>query len=157
MEISHIISIIALIVSILSAVASIWFGFRDRVWLKAVSKYYPHEQDEEGPISPPLLLVEIANHGRRDVYLEYFYVGYGREKRLAIVETTWEGDIHGRCLLGEGDKYSHTFEPDSDGILVNEDGIPATRLFFQDSLSRRYKVKDARKNIRAYLDVAKDF
>jgi len=157
MEVSDIISIIALIVSLLSVGSSIWFGNRDRARVKAVSKYFLPDQDEEGPISPPLLLIEIANHGRRDVYLEYFYVGYGRESGLSNVVSTWEGDIHGRCQLGEGDKYSYTFDPDSDGILVNDDGTRATQLFFQDSLSRRYPVKDARKNIQAYLDIARNF
>jgi hypothetical protein len=157
METSEIISIIALFVSIVSAGFSILFGSRDRARLRAVSKFFPATQDDEGPISPPLLLIEIANHGRRDVYLEYFYVGHGREKGLSIAETTWESDIHGRCQLSEGDKYSHTFDPDCDGILLNDDGIAATHLYFQDSLGRRYKVKHAGQNIQKYLAEARHY
>ena len=157
MEFSDNISIVALLVSFLSAGFSIWFGIRDRARLIADSEYFPATQDENGPISPPLLQIEIANHGRRDVYLEYFYVRHGRGGPLLIAETTWDSDIHGRCHLGEGDKYSHTFDPDTDSILVNEAGVQATDLLFQDSLNRRYPVKDLRKNIVAYLKAAADY
>ena len=74
-----------------------------------------------------------------------------------IAETTWDSDIHGRCHLGEGDKYTHTFDHNTDGILVNEAGVQATDLLFQDSLNRRYPVKDLRKNIVAYLKAAADY
>ena len=152
MELSVLTSIAALFISLVSVGFSIGFGLRDRAHIRASSKYAPAELDEDGPLSPPLMIVEIANFGRRDVYLEYLYIQYGQDSRLAMAETTWEGDKYGRCRLGEGDKYTHVFEPDSDGILKNEQGEAATDILFQDSLNRRYHTKDAKKNISVYLN-----
>jgi len=157
MQISDLISILALIVSLVSAGFSISFGLRDRAAIRVTSKFFPAEQDQEGPISAPLLVVEVANFGRRDVYLEYVYIQHGRSGHLSMAETTWEGDKYGRCRLGEGDKYTHTFDPDSDGILKDQQGEEATDIFFQDSLNRRYHAREAERNIKTYLEAARDY
>lgn len=157
MQLSDLISILALIVSLVSAGFSISFGLRDRAAIRTTSKYLPAEQDQEGPISPPVLVLEVANFGRRDVYLEYLYVQYGRSGHLSMAETTWEGDKFGRCRLGEGDKYTQAFDPDNDGILKDEQGEEATDIFFQDSLNRRYHARDAGAQIKSYLEAARDY
>lgn len=151
MQFSDYISLIALFISMLSVGYSIWFGLRDRAHIRTKCEFFPANTDEDGPFSPPVILIQIANYGRRPVYLEYLYFRYGKGGGANYAETLWEGDKYGRYQLDEGDKYEHFFEPDSDTIFTNEDGIRATDIFFRDSLGRDYHVKDARESIEAYF------
>ena len=130
---------------------AIWFGVRDRAHVKAKCEFCPANPDEDGPFSPPGILIHIANYGRRPVYLEYLYFQYGKGGTANYAETVWEGDKCGRRRLDEGDKYEYFFDPDSDTIFTNEDGIRATSIFFQDSLGHRYNVKGARESLDAYF------
>ncbi|MFZ5920835.1 MAG: hypothetical protein ACOYY3_07270 [Chloroflexota bacterium] len=158
MELKDYLSIAAFALSLVSVSFSIGFGLYDRVLnIKARSVFFEADSDEDGPVSPPVLTISIANYGRRDAYLEYLYFQYGTRRPIIYAETVWEGDIHGRYRLGEGSRYQQSFDPDSDGILRNDKGEMATRVFFQDSLGRRYDIKDAGRNIRKYLEVAGDF
>ena len=155
LEVRDYVAILALIVSLISAGFSIGFGFYDRFpKIKTKSRFFPATQEPEQPGSPPLLIVDIANFGRRDVYLEYLYIQYGSRKAIRFAETMWEEDIRGRYRLTEEDRYEQVFDPDSDSILKDRDGNEATDIFFQDSLGRRYHAQNARSNIKAYLEAA---
>jgi hypothetical protein len=151
MQFSDYLSLIALAISILSTGYSLWFGLRDRAQIKTKSEFFPANIDEDGPFSPAGIRIRIANHGRRPIYLEYLYFQYGRSGIANYAETVWEGDKYGRCQLGEGDKYEHFFDPDSDAIFKSADGIRATDIFFRDSLGRNYYVKGARQSLEAYF------
>lgn len=155
MDFSDYISLLALLISTLSAGWSIWFGLRDRAHIKAASVFFPAAATD-GPLSPAGILITIANHGRRPVYLEYLYFQYGKKGRADYAETLWDGDKYGRCRLDEGDKYEHFFDSDSDAIFTNEEGRRATAIFFQDSLGRRYEVKNGGENLAAYFVAAED-
>ena len=158
MEFSDYMSITALVLSFISVGFSIGFGLYDRLLnIKAKSTFLPAYSDDDGPISPPLLNVEITNYGKRDIYLEYLYIQYGSSRPIVFADTYWESDIHGRYRLGENGKYEQAFDPDSDSILRNNDGEIATHIFFQDSLGRRYFVRNARKNIRDFLNESKNY
>jgi hypothetical protein len=76
---------------------------------------------------------------------------------IHYAETNWEEDIRGRYRLVEGDSYSQPFDPDSDSILRDPEAGMATKIFFQDSLGRRYFPRNARTSIKTYLDAARDF
>ena len=156
MEFSDYLSLLALLISIISAGWSIWLGLRDRPHIKAESLFFPVGTEEDGPLSPAGILIRIANHGRRPVYLEYLYFQYGKKGTADYTETLWDGDKYGRCRLDEGDKYEQFFDSDCDGIFTNEDGKRATSIFFQDSLGRRYDVKNAGENLAAYFAAAVD-
>lgn len=156
MEFSDYISLLALLISMISAGWSIWFGLRDRAHIKAESVYFPAGTEEDGPLSPPGILIRIANHGRRPVYLEYLYFRYGKKGLADYAETLWDGDKYGRCRLNEGDKYEQFFDSDCDSIFTNAEGVRATAIYFQDSLGRRYEVKNAGENLAAYFAAAGD-
>lgn len=151
LQFSDYIALVALVVSMMSAGFSISFGLRDRARVRADSHFYAAGADEDGHWSPPGVLVRIANHGRRTIYLEYLYFKYGRAGHADLAETLWEGDKYGRCRLSEGDKYEQFFDPDADGIFTNDEGVRATQIFFEDSLGRRYKVRGAKHSLEAYF------
>lgn len=53
--------------------------------------------------------------------------------------------------IGENDAYEHTFMPDHDSVLTDEEGSRAVDIAFEDTLNHTYRVRDARKNLAAYL------
>jgi hypothetical protein len=150
MQFSDYISIIALIISMSTAVASWWFGLRDSARIKTTSEFWPEAHDEDAPYSSRGLRISIANHGRRVVYLEYLYFQYGPKKIASYAETLWDSDESGRTHLREGDKFEQFFDDDC-SCFKDDDGNKATGIFFQDSLGRRYHVKDAGRNLKAYF------
>jgi len=85
------------------------------------------------------------------------HVKYESGKSKFITETLWRSDEHGHWRIGENDVYRHTIEPDNDSLLTGEDGSKAVDIFFEDTLNHTYKVKNARKNIAAYLEAAKEY
>ena len=145
MEFSNVIAVVALMVSLATASFSAWFGLRDRARIKTGSTYFPPSEDSEGP---PGILIRIANHGRRPIYLKNLYYDYGGREGSAIVEGFWESEglVDGR--LAEGREYEHYINSDDDTRLQSENGVPARDIFFEDSLARRYNVKHARENLR---------
>ena len=158
MDTSSLIALLALTVSVLSFGLSVYVNFRDSARVKATSHFYPSEDyDEEQPPSPPILVIEVANHGRRPKKLEYLYNKYENGKSKFIYETLWSSDEHGHFRIGENDVYRHTIEPDSDGILLNEDQSKAVDIYFEDTLNHTYRVKNAKRNIDAYLKAAKEY
>ena len=158
MDISILIAILALIVSALSFGFAVYERFSESARVKATSHFYPSEQyDEEQPPGPPTLVIEVANYGRRPKKLEYMHVKYESGKSKFITETLWRSDEHGHWRIGENDVYRHTIEPDNDSLLTGEDGSKAVDIFFEDTLNHTYKVKNARKNIAAYLEAAKEY
>jgi hypothetical protein len=151
-------SVVALVVSMISAGFAIGFGFYDRFpRIKTKCAYLPPAVEADQPGNPPLLVVEISNHGRRDIYLEYFYIQYGSKRAISYAETHWDADLHGRYRLTENDRYEQLFDPDSDSILRDHEGNEATNIFFQDSLGRRYYPGKAQAALKAYLRAAGDF
>jgi hypothetical protein len=158
MEMSSIISLCALIVSVSSFGLSVYVNFRNSARVKATSHFYPSETyDKEQPAGPPLLVIEVANHGRRPKKLEYMSVTYENGKSKFVGETVWSSDEHGHFRIGENDVYRHTIEPDNDSILLDEDNGQAVDIYFEDTLNHTYRVKNAKKNIDAYLTAIKEY
>lgn len=157
MEPSVVISIFALIVSALSFGFTVYERLSESARVKATSHFYPPKQyGEEQPPDPPVLVIEVANYGRRPKKLEYMYVKY--ENGISRwAELLWSSDEHGHYRIGENDVYRHTIDPDNDGILTDEGGSKAVDVFFEDTLNHTYRVKNAKKNIVAYLEAAKEY
>jgi len=158
MDTSTLISILALVVSAASFGLSMYGMFRESARVKATSTFYPPQQtDEEEPPDPPVLVIRVANHGRRAKKLEYMYVKYANGNSDFVTETLWSSDEHGHYRIGENDVYEHTITPENDGILRDEDGSIAFDITFEDMLNHTYRVRDTRKHIAAYLDAAQEY
>jgi hypothetical protein len=143
---AEVISSIALIVSIMSVVFSVYFGYRDRAHLKATSKFYPGDPD----YGPAWISVTIVNAGRRPVILR-MWVGFGEKGE-------WVGTILGEgksgLRLGEHERHEISLRRDD---LVGQmpppsDDIEFQDLWVEDSLGRRHAIKDAKKNVRLLRD-----
>lgn len=158
MEPSVLISVLALVVSVASFGLSLYATLRERAYVKATSIFYPPQQlGDEQPPGPPVLVIRVANHGRRPKKLEYMYVEYANGRTNLVTETLWSSDEHGHYRIGENDVYEHTITPDNDGILHDDDGSPAVDLKFEDTLNHTYSVRHATKNLAAYFAASAQF
>ena len=100
MDTSDYIAILALIVSILSLGVSFYFGYRDKVNLRATCKFFPdHPEYNRAHLS-----IKVVNHGRRPAIITLFG-GY-------LQDGGWQGTylrgIEGALRLGE-----HEFHEDN--------------------------------------------
>ncbi|MBN2046156.1 MAG: hypothetical protein JW757_14125 [Anaerolineales bacterium] len=154
MEFSNITSIIAISISVITFILSLWDRLKYRPRLKFDVSYLPPQQLEENPYDLPVLRVEIINIGKEDVLLEYFYIGYQGVHGLNIVDTLWESEDGEKVLIPKGDKLTHDFTPDQDSILVDEDGNWADRLFAYTRMNTRHRIRGAKKLIQEYLNTA---
>ncbi len=158
MDISTLISILALGISASSFFLSLHNALRDSARVKATSVFYPPSQErEEEPAGPPVLIVRVANHGRRAKKLEYMVVKYESGRSSFVTETLWSSDELGHFRIGENDVYEHTFMPDHDSVLTDEDGSRAVSIAFEDTLNHTYHVRDARRSLAAYLQAAGEY
>lgn len=156
MDTSIVLSVISLLIALGSLGLTFWVARRDEPRVRATAKFYPARREEEGPGGPPCLIIEIANFGRRVVQLESMYFQYDTTQ-IDLRETLWNSDETGHWRIREGDRYDHEITPESDSILFDETGRRVTKVFFQDSLGRRYVVRNLRKCLEAYLEQAKDW
>lgn len=155
MEFSDYVSLVALFVSLVAAGFTIATKLLDRITrVEARSEFCPPNTEEDGPFSPPGVLITIVNCGAKPVDLEYLYFQYGKGGMSNYAETLWEGDKYGRYRLEPGlGKYVQFFDPDSDSVFISEDGVRATEIYFQDVRGRRFHVKGAKKSLEAYFDI----
>lgn len=131
---------VALGVSVLSFITSFYFGFRDRVRVRAIGKFYQGSPDYDRAH----LSIRIVNKGRRIAVLTMF----GGD----TADGGWQGENLGEKMTGlhltEHQFYERKFyredivasAPDSDSEYVE--------LWFEDSLGKRHKVKNSRNGIQ---------
>lgn len=135
-------SIVALTVSIASLGWAIYIGSRDRGRLKAYCKAYG--DTASGGITH--LEIRAVNHGRRPIILTMLV--------HSLSGGSWSGDHIENIRLCENEihKIKLTYEdlyhfyPDE-----MEDEQMTVDLYLEDTLCRRFKVKDAKKNIRMLM------
>ena len=137
MEISLYLSISAIIIACISLFWSFYIGYRDRGNIKATSKI-----SYSGPDSKYFhLQVKAVNCGRRPVILSMFGKDYS--------DGSWGGSYieekEGR--LAENEKYEITIRA-GDSDTMSPDGEEAVDFWFEDTLGRRYKVKNAKENLK---------
>ena len=138
MNSSDIIAAIALLISILSLAISTAFSARDRANLKAKCVYLPHWEENPAHIS-----VSIVNAGRRPLIVRMWAGAETKEKWVG----TYIGESKVGLRLGEHEHYEMKLEK-SDLFCHTPDEVVEIRdLWFEDSLGRKHKVKDAAKNL----------
>ncbi len=130
-------AIAAFLVSLTSLGFSIYFGFLDRSRPKASSRYYLPWEDR-----PAYITVSAVNHGRRPIILTWLG-GYYKDGNW---EATQLGNDRMGLRLGENERFEETIRSDHH-ILYNQTESRITDLWFEDTLGRRYKVKNAKKHL----------
>jgi len=135
------VAIAALLVSLTSLGFSIYFGFLDRSHLKASSKYNPEWEHSSAHIT-----VSAVNHGRRPIILTLFGGTYE--------DGNWEGTSlekdRAGLRLDENERFQETIRSGHDMLHSTLTGSRITDLWFQDTLGRRYKVKNSKKNVKLF-------
>ena len=133
----------AFIVSLLSFGTAIYFGFRDRVHLKATSKLYK--------FGHAYLEIKVVNYGRRPAILTMF----GGE----LDNGKWRGTYLGgkeQCIRLEENEYhiEKVFFSDLQHFDdVEKEVREYVRLWFEDSLGNRHPVKKSKRNIQLLKNV----
>jgi len=137
MGISLYLSIGAIIIACISLGWQIYLGHRDRGNIKATSKIF-----YDGPGSKYFhLQVKAVNYGRRPVILSIFGADYSND---AGSGTYIEKE---NSRLTENEKYEITIRA-GDSNTMSPDGEEAIDFWFEDTLGRRYKVKNAKENLK---------
>jgi len=140
MAFSDLLSLFALLVSIISLIISWHFGFRDKAKLKITSNFYHSHQDQDRD----RIGIKIVNHGRRATILTLF----GGD----LDNGGWSGTCLGKkgdgLRLGEHEKYETTVYA-NDLLVTDSEGNLAefVRFWFEDTLGQRHKVKSSEKLI----------
>ena len=130
-------SLVALVVSIVSFVVSLYATQRDRFKLKATSTFYlPDEYNDVGHIE-----VRIVNHGRRVAVLTMF----GGDTESG----GWSGQPFPAkgLYLAENEFHKRTLTKDEAQCVGPDYETEYVSLWFEDSNGRRHQVKDSRKHL----------
>jgi len=138
-DVSFVLSICAILISLAGFVWSIHLGLRDRGRLKVTSTIYSSGSDEERDY----LQLKAVNHGRRPVI-------------LTMLRTHWsDGTMSGTYLdakgirLGENEEYKKTFDSNDKNEMSDEgEHREAIDLWFEDTLGRKYKIYNIEKQLK---------
>ena len=141
MMMSDYIALAALFISLLSFTISLYFGYRDRVRIRAVSKLYNMSAD----FGTLYLEAKVVNHGRRIAILTMFG---GKLDNGDWLGTHIGEDDHG-IRLAENEYYIkkinrralYQTDPSTGDLYEYEE------LWFEDSLGRRHTVRHSRRDI----------
>ena len=131
----------AILISLISLAWSIHIGRRDRGKLKATSKLYRSDS------GVPYLQVKAVNHGRRPVILTMLGADF---------PGGWGGIYleKGTFRLGENEAFEETVRA-GDHYTMSHEGEEAIDLWFEDTLCRRYRVKNAKEHLKELWDKGK--
>lgn len=147
LTLSEYISFIALALSILSFITSFYFGFRDRMSVRAECEFFPSNPEYDRAH----LRIRVVNRGRRIAILPMF----GGD----LASGGWQGEG-----LGEKDKGLHLAEHErferkfyrEDVVAVAPDSESEyVELWFEDSIGKRHKVKKSREGIEQLIKAEK--
>ena len=147
-ELPILLSIFALLVSLISLGFSAHFGLRDRFNLVTECKFFP--DDEHGPAQ---IQLSIVNAGRRIAVLKYFGGDYfdGGGAGLMIGEDT------SGLQLNEQEMYERRFDWDALHQMHDGGNVKTYENFWvEDTLGRRHIIKGSRKSIKKLLESGKD-
>lgn len=132
-----ILSIIALMISIVSLGLSSYLAWRDRS--RVQTKSFARQHERTGEYSS--VFVTVTNAGRRPLTLRYL-LGLYEDGSLGCQRLS-EGGVK----LQEGEFHELEFGK-FDGIMVNGVDMPGlVDVYFEDSAGKKHKVVDARKNV----------
>lgn len=136
MEASFYLSACAISVSLISLVWSIHIGRRDRGKLKATSRLYYSGPDSD----VQYLEIKAVNHGRRPIILTILGSDFSDE--------SWKGTYleKGGVRLGENEGLKEHLRA-GDNYSMSDEGKGVIDLWFEDTLGRRYRVENAKRNL----------
>ena len=140
MSFAEIISLVALIISLASLAATLYFNLRDRASVVAKSTYYP---GYEGGI--PSVAIHIVNSGRRPIVM-YQWVGAGKAHEWVGTYLN-QKDKNSGYRLAEHERYELSIRRDDLVALTPDEDFIIENIWFEDTLGRRYFVEGARENI----------
>jgi hypothetical protein len=138
MPVSNYISIAAILIALASFICSLYFGLRDRSRVKASCRLYNDDR---------MLTVQAVNHGRRPVVLIIFGGKYDSGQSSG----TYLGEKSQGIRLGEHEKYEQELHSSHPMVYRPEHDTWIEDLWFEDTLGRRYRVKDAKRNLKRLL------
>lgn len=134
---AEIISTVALVISCLSFGLATYVGLRDRARLKTLSCFYPAWNE-----NLPRVSVSIVNAGRRPVILRMWA---GADKSGKWVGT-YLGEEKVGLRLAEHERFDLILRREDLFSMTPDDDLVLNDMWFEDSLGRRHKVKNAKRN-----------
>lgn len=136
MEVSFYLSVCAISVSLISLVWTIHIGRRDRGKLKASSTLYYSGLNS----GVQHLEIKAVNHGRWPIILTMLGSDFP--------DGSWKGTHleKGGVGLGENEAFKEHIRA-GDNYSISDEGEEAIDLWFEDTLGRRYRVKNAKGNL----------
>lgn len=138
-----VISIIALVVSVAGLSFSIYLGLRDRPRIRArCCCFHPHPENPDGY---PSFGLTITNSGRRPIVLRLLRGNYGTSYRGHFLEG-------GNVLLEENGIFELTLRMNDYQEIYGDldDPKPVDNLWFEDTLGRRYEIKNVREQLKEF-------
>ena len=142
MEFSDIISVVAIIIALISLIATIYFNFRDRAKLVLKSVFSPGNADREA-----YLAIIIVNSGRRPVILRMW--GGADENGEWIGEQFGQGGEGKR--LGEHERAELVLRKNNFPLDHADTEVMPIEMWIEDTLGRRYDIKDIKKNLKKLI------
>ena len=139
----EVISIVALLVSVATFAFWIYFNFRDRANIKTTSRF--HAASESGSASVDFTVV---NAGRRPIILRMWS---GTDEKGEWVGT-FLGEGKSGLRLGEQERFDHSLARNDLFTQTPDEKIIIADLWVEDTLGRRYEIKDAKKNLALLLN-----
>jgi hypothetical protein len=133
------ISVLALFVSITSLVVSVFFNLRDRARLVIGSKFFAANPE----YGPARIEVVIVNSGRRPVVLRM----WGGSDANGEWVGEFLGEEHAGLRLSEYERHDIKLYKDGLFASVPHGEVLYRELWVEDSVGRRYNVKDSRRNV----------
>ena len=135
---AEIISLLALLISIISLLTSAHFGWRDRGRLKTFCNFYPASEYGRAKI-----VVVIINTGRRPINLRLL----GGTDRNGHWSGQFFGDYKEDFFLKEHGRHEVTMNIADLESFGDEDILEYVDLWIEDSLGSKYIVKNSLENI----------
>ena len=139
MHFAEVVSIIALLVSLASLSATLYFNLRDRARVVAKSEFY---EGYSGDV--PSMSVSIVNAGRRPIVLRMWAGTDGKENWAGTMLNSKEGGQR----LAEHERYDLHLTREDLVAFTPDDNFVFSDLWVEDTLGRRYAVAQAKDNIR---------
>jgi hypothetical protein len=138
MNLSDIISAVALVVAVASLALSAFTLLQDRACLVTKSQHFPHREGY-----PARMSVSVVNAGRRPVILRM----WGSHD----ADGHWAGTLLGKdakgLRLAENERHEFVLLKEDLLQVTPDEDVELCDIWFEDTVGRRYVVKEAKKNI----------
>lgn len=141
MNVSVAISVAALLVSIASLAISVHFKRKEEAKIRASSQLFVGDEDHE-----PAIVVTAVNVGRRPAILRML-VGVGADKQWSGLML---GDDHQGIRLEENERFEKQQKASDLGVSHEEAEFEFTELYFEDSLGKRWTIRDSERHIKEF-------